>query len=303
MPDVGLHPIIPSPNTPMKQHSPCLALRPVSLAAACALLAALFLACPVRGLAAVEHPAPETESAQAQTPQERWQIKADKLSAEHDTEILEAEGKVHLWQGDQYMKADFARYYRTTGWVYLRGHVEAKLGNDLMQGEEAEFDLKNKTGWLKNGEIFTARQHLYFKGEHIEKHRGDTYTFKNGSVTACDGETKAWSVDMVEGEVTLEGYAWLWHPMLKAGGTPNLLLPPGNPACQKQAPKWPAHAGMGNQLAPGHLLYPAPTSGPSTTNPTPPSISTICPSAATSRVWSTVPPRTPRPRACGASTS
>lgn len=225
MPAVGPQPFIPSPNTPMKQHSPCPAHRPVSLATACVLLAALLLACPVRGLAAVEQPAPEAEPTTTQVPQERWQIQADKLSSQHDTEILEAEGKVHLWQGNQYMKADFARYYRTTGWVYLRGNVQARLGSDLMQGEEAEFDLKNKTGWLKKGEVFTAKQHLYFNGEHIEKHQGDTYTFKNGSVSACDGDEKAWSVDMVEGEVTLEGYAWLWHPTLKAGGLPIFYSP------------------------------------------------------------------------------
>ncbi|MBU1003312.1 MAG: LPS assembly protein LptD [Proteobacteria bacterium] len=203
----------------MTQHNARFVSCPIpAILALTALLLLALAANPRQGFASpTGNPEPSTA--------EQWQIKADKLSAQHDTEIIEAEGNVHLWQGKQYLKADFARYYRTTGWVYLRGNVEAVLGNDEMEGEEAEFDLRNKTGWLNNGQIFTPAQNLYFSGEHIEKHQGDTYSFKNATVTACDGEEKAWTIDMVEGEVTLEGYAWLWHPKLKAGGFPIFYSP------------------------------------------------------------------------------
>ncbi|BBD07955.1 LPS-assembly protein LptD [Desulfovibrio ferrophilus] len=212
----------------MTQHNARFISRPIpAILALTAFLLFALAVTPLPGFAAAE-PAP-TATATEQEPEapasEQWQIKADKLSAQHDTEILEAEGNVHLWQGKQFLKADFARYYRSTGWVYLRGNVEAVLGKDEMEAEEAEFDLRNKTGWLNNGQIFTPTQNLYFNGEHIEKHQGDTYSFKNATVTACDGDEKAWSIDMVEGEVTLEGYAWLWHPKLKAGDFPVFYSP------------------------------------------------------------------------------
>lgn len=157
-----------------------------------------------------------------------WNIVADVLSSEHDSEVIEAKGNVELWSGSDYLQADFARYYKSTNWVYLRGNVKASWGTESMTAEEAEFDLKNSTGWLKNGTVFVEDPHLYFKGEHIERRKADTYAFKNANVTACDtedGSSPAWSIDMDEGEITLEGYAWLWHPRLKVKDVPAIYSP------------------------------------------------------------------------------
>lgn len=158
-------------------------------------------------------------------PQQQWQIKADSLLAEHDQEVLEAHGNVVLSRGDNYLKADDATYYRTTGWVHLSGNVEVRWSLDRLRADEAEFDLKNKVGWLRNGEVFVSDPHLYFQGERIEKHEGDRYSFQKARVTACDDASGAWSIDMEEGEITLEGYAWLWHPKFNVGDQPIFYSP------------------------------------------------------------------------------
>jgi len=195
-------------HPPSRQKCPA-AFRFAGLALVAAILA--LLACPplparAEGDVLAEHL--EAEATQ-DTP---WQIKADTLAAQHDTEVLQADGNVLLTQGDNTLKADHATYYRATGWVHLVGNVEIDWSMDRLRAEEAEFDLKNKVGWLKNGEIFVAEPHLYFQGERIEKHEGDRYTFENARVSACDEPGEAWSIAMEEGEITLEGYAWLWHP-------------------------------------------------------------------------------------------
>lgn len=159
-----------------------------------------------------------------------WQLSADHLSAEHDPEIIEATGNVRLTQGARNLTADFARYYRKTGWVYLKGNVVAQWTKDRLLADEAEFDLNARIGWLKNGTVYIDEAHLYFTGEHIEKHEGDTYTFRTATVTACDDPSEAWSIDMDKGEVTVEGYAWLKGSTLKVGDksvmyTPLLVLP------------------------------------------------------------------------------
>jgi LPS-assembly protein len=130
-----------------------------------------------------------------------------------------------LTQGPNILKADHATYYRATGWVHLVGNVDIDWSMDRLRAEEAEFDLRNKVGWLKNGEIFVAEQHLYFQGEHIEKHEGDHYSFKKARVTACDDPGEAWSIAMDEGEITLEGYAWLWNPRLLVRDVPTVYSP------------------------------------------------------------------------------
>ena len=48
-----------------------------------------------------------------------WTLKSDKLVSIDDGVIVEASGGVLLQRGDDYMKADFARYYTTTNWIFV----------------------------------------------------------------------------------------------------------------------------------------------------------------------------------------
>lgn len=154
-----------------------------------------------------------------------WRIVADRVEASHDAEIVEAEGRVMLWQDDQYLKADFARYFISTGWVYLRGNVEAQWRGDLLEAEEGEFDLNSQVGWVRNGRITVAEPHLYFSGDYIRKTEGQTYSFKNARVTACDGEKPAWAVSAREGEINLDGRARLYHISFLVKNTPAFYAP------------------------------------------------------------------------------
>ncbi|WP_461211088.1 LPS-assembly protein LptD [Desulfocurvus sp. DL9XJH121] len=214
----------------MTHTSACPAQRPAPLAALLAMAAFLILA-PFSAQAATADPpgdplarAVTNQAAQGQE-MDKWQIRADSLSAEHDAEILEAEGGVHLWRGTQTLDADFARYYKATGWVFLKGNVEVHWNNDVLTAEEAEFDLQTGTGWLKNGQIFLSEENMYFMGEHIEKLGPDTYSFKKAKITTCDGRPGSWSLDVDEGELTIEGYAWLWQPVFNVLDKPVFYSP------------------------------------------------------------------------------
>jgi LPS-assembly protein len=174
----------------------------------------LLLACP-----ALAQEAPLLDGAGS------WNLEADSISAMHDAEVLEARGNVVLTRGENFLRADFARYYQGTGWVYLEGDVTARWEEDLLSAAKAEFDLTNMVGWLEEGRIFVAQPHLYFEGATIQKHAGETYSFKDARVTACDDSPPAWAIDVAEGEITLDGYAKLWHARFLAGEVPLLYTP------------------------------------------------------------------------------
>jgi LPS-assembly protein len=140
-----------------------------------------------------------------------WSLHADKLTTMNDSKVMEAEGNVSLRQGDDYLKADFIRYYSATNWVLLKGNVQVKMGEDLMEAQEGEFDIGNRIGWLKKGKVFIEGPHIYFAGEKVTKHWGDFYTFRDAKVTACDGDVPAWSVSAKEATIELDGYSQLWH--------------------------------------------------------------------------------------------
>jgi LPS-assembly protein len=159
-----------------------------------------------------------------------WELSAERVTAYNQNSVVEAEGEVLLRRGYEYIKTDFARYFAETGWVYLKGNVEIYFGADRLSGEEAEFDLANKVGWLKNGHVFMAGPHVYLSGERVNKNWGDTYTFRNAKITMCDGDIPAWSLYADDAVVELDGYARLWGSSLairnrKIAHSPYMILP------------------------------------------------------------------------------
>ncbi|MGE4505040.1 MAG: LPS-assembly protein LptD [Desulfovibrionaceae bacterium] len=157
--------------------------------------------------------------------QGRWTFTADRISSDHDAEYVQAEGACTFTDGVNTLRGDYARYYRQSGWVVLRGNVRAMWEGDFLEAEEAEFDLVSMLGWLKNGKVFVVKPHLYVESEYIRKNTGDTYTFKKAKVTTCGGEKPAWSIAAQEGDITLDGYTRLWHTTFRVRDFPVAYLP------------------------------------------------------------------------------
>lgn len=154
-----------------------------------------------------------------------WTLNADKLVSLDDGVIVEASGSVLLQRGEDYMKADFARYYTTTNWIFVQGNVEARMGRDMLNAAEAEFDLTSRTGWLKDGSIFIAGPHMYVTGEKVDKLFGDRYRFRDAKVTACDGDRPAWSLAADIADIEIDGYAKLSHTTLNILDIPVMDAP------------------------------------------------------------------------------
>jgi lipopolysaccharide export system protein LptA len=138
-----------------------------------------------------------TASALAQEEPQSWRLLADKTAASHDNQYIEAFGNVVLDRGDDYIRAEYARYYQSTKWVFLKGNVDAKFQGDFLKAEEAEFDLNTNTGWLKNGQIFMEDPHMYFEGAVLKKTGAETYEFREATITVCDGDRPAWSIKVL----------------------------------------------------------------------------------------------------------
>ncbi|BCS88492.1 LPS-assembly protein LptD [Pseudodesulfovibrio sediminis] len=154
-----------------------------------------------------------------------WVFSADRVVGDHTSEYIEAFGNCSLSLGEDQLRADFARYYQSTGWVFLKGNIRANWGSDFIQADEGEFDLNTMTGWLKNGKLFMAKPHVYVEAERVGKTQGDTYTFKNAKVTSCSGEKPAWSVTTEEGDVTLDGRVHLYRSAFRIKDIPVFYWP------------------------------------------------------------------------------
>lgn len=156
---------------------------------------------------------------------DQWKLTADNVSGQHGSEYVQAEGNAVLTRGLNTLKADFMRYYQASRWVVLKGRVRVAWEGDILEAEEAEFDLVNMLGWLKNGKVFMGKSHIYFQSETVRKYAASSYRFKQAKVTACDGDKPAWSFTAEEGDITLDGRTKLWHSRFNVGDTPVVYSP------------------------------------------------------------------------------
>lgn len=156
---------------------------------------------------------------------QEWGISADIVTSLEDGLIIEASGNVIVSSGEDYLRADFARFFTSTSWVFLKGNVRVKLGADEVSASEAEFDLTNNTGWLVDANIFMAGPHIYFSGDRLIKHYGDQYLLQGARVTACDGDSPLWSVRAEEVNIKSDGYASLINPVFEVKDVGIMALP------------------------------------------------------------------------------
>ncbi|MDQ7835194.1 MAG: LPS assembly protein LptD [Humidesulfovibrio sp.] len=170
-------------------------------------------------------PPPPTFAVEQELGPDQWKLSADRIEGQHDSEYIQAVGNVLLVKGLNTLKADFMRYYQASRWVVLKGNVRVAWEGDILEAEEAEFDLSNMLGWLKRGKVFVGKPHIYFQSETIRKYGASSYRFQNAKVTGCDGDKPAWAITAEEGDINIDGRTKLWHTRFNVKDTPVAYLP------------------------------------------------------------------------------
>ncbi len=155
----------------------------------------------------------------------RWRLTAESMAADHDAEIVDAAGDVLVRSGDDYLRADFARYFHFSEWIYLHGNVQVRFDKYYFEAEEAEFDLRNRVGWMKRGRIITEDPSIFISGERIEKKGDLEYVFASAEITACEDDPSAWSLKVSSATINQDDTATLWNPRLRILDVPVFYLP------------------------------------------------------------------------------
>ncbi|MGD8251592.1 MAG: LPS assembly protein LptD [Desulfobacterales bacterium] len=154
-----------------------------------------------------------------------WEIVADEVSFDQQTETYVARGRVEISRDDKKLSADFVRFNHITYDAEARGHVVLKVGDDLLFGEHLDINLKSQRGHLKDGTIFLADNHFYIQGDRIEKVGDASYRIDGAAVTTCDGKDPDWKITGRKVDVTVEGYGLVQHAALWAREMPVLYSP------------------------------------------------------------------------------
>ncbi len=116
-------------------------------------------------------------------------ITADKLEYFKEEQKYVATGNVNIVKDSAVVKADKAVYFSETGDASLTGHVSIDDKDYLINTEEAEFNLDDKTGKLNNAVIFFKRDKYWISGENMQKLGENHYYAKTAYFTTCDSES------------------------------------------------------------------------------------------------------------------
>jgi len=155
----------------------------------------------------------------------RVDIEADSLAYDKDTETYRARGNVIISFEGGFIKADDVKLGRLKNEATAEGHVFIKSGKDILEGEKAQFNIADETGIISDGKVFFDKNHLYLRGETIEKTGDASYFLKEGQATTCDGEDPDWMFTGREVEVTVDGYGTIKHGTFQVKGIPIFYLP------------------------------------------------------------------------------
>lgn len=152
-------------------------------------------------------------------------IEADRLNYDEEGDTYDASGNVVIRYEEGILKADDVRVSRVTGESEARGGVELQSGADVLKGESARFNFRDKTGVLYDGEVFFSENHLFLKGRELHKEGEATYRVVDGKATTCDGEAPDWSVTGKEIRVTVDGYGTIRHGAFRVCDVPVFYVP------------------------------------------------------------------------------
>lgn len=162
---------------------------------------------------------------EAPLPPAAWQVNADRVSYDPETDEYMAEGNVAVTREGRTLTADMMRLNQTSRQAWAEGNVRLVSGKDTLTGKTLQMNLDDETGRLTEGSVFLSENHFYVSGREIEKTGPQSYRVQDASLTSCDGPAPDWHITGKELEVTVEGYGFATHAALWAKKMPLIYTP------------------------------------------------------------------------------
>ncbi len=157
------------------------------------------------------------------------EVEADRISYDNQTRRYVLEGNVVARRGNLTLRADRVTLAPDGDLAEAEGGVIVDAGPDRLTADRARINLGERTGFLLDGELFVAQDHVTITGERIEKTGETTYAVEDGRMTSCICEEGApsWSITGRRIRLSVGGYAFVQWPTLRVKGVPVFTVPYG----------------------------------------------------------------------------
>jgi LPS-assembly protein len=134
-------------------------------------------------------------------------IVADNITYLHSTDVVIGEGNAKVTRDDMFLSADTIIFDKVKNKVYASKNVVIKQGEDILEGDEGEFDLVTRTGEVQKGHLFLKRNNVHLLAEEIKKTGLEEYEAKKAIVSTCPLPKQAWSFKADELKLSVSGDA------------------------------------------------------------------------------------------------
>ncbi|HEX7127824.1 MAG TPA: LPS assembly protein LptD [Thermodesulfobacteriota bacterium] len=157
------------------------------------------------------------------------EVEADRISYDRQTGRYVLEGNVVARRGDLTLRADRVEIVPDGDVADAAGGVVIDARPDRLTADRVRINLGEQTGFLLDGELFVAQDHVTISGARIDKTGDTTYTVGDGRLTSCLCEEGApsWSITGRRIRLSVGGYAFVQWPTLRIKGVPVFTLPYG----------------------------------------------------------------------------
>lgn len=120
-------------------------------------------------------------------------IEADSMRHDDETGLITAQGHVMITQGDRLtLQADRAEYNMNDQRVKAIGHINLRWDEDTFLSEEAELDLKQGVGKLKEANVDFSGPGGHARAASMERLDNDHFVLEKATYTNCDCEPAPW---------------------------------------------------------------------------------------------------------------
>lgn len=158
---------------------------------------------------------------------EAWTLSAESIEYDRNKDQYIASGNVRLQSGEKLILADYARFDRLKGLVYLKGNVFLKYGKDWIRGDSVTWNLNTESGHVEEGMAYFSKSNFYVQASHLEKKENNLYYLKNGFITTCSPQNPDWKISFNSLEVPSQGFATGRGLAFRIGSVPIIYIPWG----------------------------------------------------------------------------
>lgn len=155
------------------------------------------------------------------------QVDAESLRYDQEREVLTAIGDVVVHYGDVVLRAEKIDVYRRTNVVEAEGQVHLDSPEGVLFADRVRLDLEQEVGAMQGAALRSRRLQYSLWGSSIEKFAGQRYRIVNGRFTTCNCERgrQSWSIAAKDLDVTIDGLGVARGATFNILDVPVLYLP------------------------------------------------------------------------------